>query len=144
MRFLILLCLLGEFAGNCWRHFWLRFAIIYRLFELVTLFAGQSMADEECPSFCTFNYSPVCGEFAGRQQTFGNQCALDVAKCQSKEGECSVPIAFHTNIHLKCVFLCLVSPANRLAAEENWRMLSRCCIFQNCWLFNKWQAICLQ
>lgn len=64
---------------------------IYVFLCLVTLFAGQSVADD-CPTFCTFDYTPVCGEVAGRQQTFANACAMGVTKCQTKEGEYCGPI----------------------------------------------------
>ena len=54
---------------------------------------------EECPSFCPFNYEPVCGD---NGETYANECQFDVAKCNGEvneiafEGDCDKTIEIST------------------------------------------------
>lgn len=48
---------------------------------------GTKVSAEDCPSFCTLIYEPICvGNAADslNDQTFGNECAYKVHNCQQK------------------------------------------------------------
>lgn len=48
------------------------------------------LADDECPTFCTAEYSPLCAGPDGNQNAtewrdFDNQCALDIHNCNNED-----------------------------------------------------------
>ena len=60
---------------------------IFLCFFLLVKILAAAWAEEDCPKFCNYNYSPVCGGVEGDSSndiTHGNACALKVYACTEK------------------------------------------------------------
>ncbi|XP_075223584.1 vasotab-like isoform X3 [Lycorma delicatula] len=53
---------------------------------VMSLFFLSPAESQRCPSFCTYDYRPVCGRnSSGRMRTFDNSCLLNVFNCSNRE-----------------------------------------------------------
>ncbi|XP_055912935.1 turripeptide Gsp9.3-like [Eupeodes corollae] len=46
--------------------------------------------ETDCPTFCTFDYRPVCGYNGRCYRKFGNACTLKVERCSNKDNKMNV------------------------------------------------------
>lgn len=45
-----------------------------------------------CPIFCTLEYSPICAKLGNDLREFANKCELETTKCYMQQGNLSLII----------------------------------------------------
>ncbi|XP_055840892.1 turripeptide Gsp9.3-like [Episyrphus balteatus] len=48
---------------------------------LVAVAISAEVKESDCPTFCTFDYRPVCGYDGNCYNKYGNECTLKVDRC---------------------------------------------------------------
>lgn len=59
--------------------------ILFYFYSIAAIFFAAACAQKECPTFCPYDYTPLCTEFENDGVfTFDNKCALDSYNCVHK------------------------------------------------------------